>query len=144
MRCNQDGLNIIKDFEGCRLHSYQDGNDILTIGFGHTRDVQPNQWITQEQADILLGEDIDDTETQINKLLHKDLNDNQYSAIVSFTFNIGCGNLAHSTALSCINAGLFGQVPAALAMWNKVDGVVSNGLVRRRGAECILWNTPTT
>ena len=74
------------------------------------------------------------------------LNDNQFAALVCFTFNVGRGNFLASTLFRNLNAGWYSQVPAQLARWNKVeiDGVekVSNGLTRRRAAEAALWNTP--
>ena len=145
MICNDAGLAIIKEFEGCRLQAYQDGRNIWTIGYGHTQGVTQGDTITQQQADDMLIADLHNVEAYITRYVRRPLNDNQFSALCALTFNIGVGNFGNSTLLHMINAGLFANAPAAFLRWihiHKPDGttIVSDGLLRRRKAEIALFN----
>lgn len=143
MICGPVGLSIIREFEGCRLEAYPDQGGIWTIGWGKTA-----PWIvegltcTQEQADNWLIQDVAAVSGAVTRMIEgAALSNNQFSAIVSLTYNIGSGAFASSSALALIKAGSFGEVPAHMRLWDKVDGIVDAGLVRRRNMECILFNT---
>ncbi|MGC0151389.1 lysozyme [Chromobacterium vaccinii] len=143
MKINQAGLDLIKDFEGLRLLAYQDLVNVWTIGYGHTGpDVRPGQRISNTQAEQLLLGDLARFETGVDKMVKVPLNPNQFSALVSFSYNLGLGNLQQSTLLRLLNkrdyAGAAGQFP----LWNKAGGHVIDGLTRRRQAEQKLFLTP--
>lgn len=142
MKFNYSGLKLLKEAEGCSLVSYQDGGGVWTIGYGSTRGVKPGMTITLEEAWDLLAEDINETCKQVDALLKVGLNENQYSAIICLTFNIGCGNLSSSTLLRLLNSGDFAGASNEFERWNKIKGVVSSGLSRRRKAEKELFLEP--
>jgi len=137
---NQDGINLIKEFEGLRLTPYLCPSRIWTIGYGHTRTVYDGMRITKEQAELLLQEDLRLFERAVARLVTAPLNDNQFSALVCFAFNVGVGNLESSTLLRLLNRGWYEQVPAQLMRWDHANGEVMGGLARRRATEAQLWN----
>ena len=139
-------IEKIKQWEGLRLTAYRDAGGVLTIGYGHTGDdVHAGLKITQEQADKLLASDLFRFERAVDEGVKVALTDNQFGALVSFTFNVGVGAFQSSTLLRKLNAGDYSAVPGELARWNKitVDGkkLVLNGLSNRRAAEAGLWAT---
>lgn len=134
MEVSQSGLNLIKTFEGCKLIAYQDAGKVWTIGYGHTNGVVPGMHITQEMADEYLKEDLRNAEKYVgayNNIYH--FNQNQFNALVSFTYNAGAGNLK-----KLLNAG---NKPIELVRRDllncciRAKGRVLNGLIRRRNAE---------
>jgi lysozyme len=139
-RINQDGVDLIKEFEGLHLTPYLCPGRVWTIGYGHTRTVRGGMVITEAQADQLLDEDLTLFERAVARLVAVPLSDNQFSALVCFAFNVGVGNLENSTLLKLLNRGWYEQVPAQLMRWNRVNGEVFGGLARRRAAEARLWN----
>lgn len=138
-RTNADGISIIKDFEGLRLTPYLCPGKIWTIGYGHTRTVIRNMQITPERANELLADDLRLVERAVTRLVIVPLNDNQFSALVSFAFNVGVTNFERSTLLKLLNRGWYEQVPAQLMRWNRANGEELGGLARRRAAEARLW-----
>lgn len=139
-RTNQNGLLLIKSFEGLRLKAYRDAVGIWTIGYGTTRGVQPNMEITEAQAEAFLQEDLARFEEAINSAVEAPINDNQFAALVSFTYNVGSGALRSSTLLRLLNAkehvrAIADQFPR----WNKAGGRALAGLTRRRNAERALF-----
>ena len=92
MRTSQKGINLIKEFEGCRLKAYKCPAGVWTISYGHTSNVRPNQSITREEAEKLLREDLRMYEHHVENTV-KGLNQNQFDALVSFTYNCGSGCL---------------------------------------------------
>ena len=141
MKINQKGLDLIKHFEGLKLSVYDDGTGTLTIGTGHTKGVFEGMIITQEEADELLAEDIKYFEQAVNELVTVPLTSNQFSALVSFTFNLGRDSLRTSTLLRDLNEGRYEEVAEQLLRWNKIGKVVEPGLTRRRQAERELFLT---
>jgi lysozyme len=162
---NDTGLELIKRFEGIpdgdpltvNIDPYLDPIDIWTIGWGHAievggaylrgkanrkaaRDLYPGG-ITMAQAETLLRGDVLDTCRDVESLVDVTLTDNQFAALVSFTFNLGRGNLAKSTLLKKLNGGDFAGASAEFQKWNKAGGKVMDGLVRRRAAEAELFAT---
>jgi lysozyme len=143
---NEAGLNMIKNFEGCELKAYKDVAGIWTIGYGHTLGVTAGMVYTQAQADQALASDLLSTETYVDKAVAGvDTTDNQFSAMISLTYNIGVGNFASSTVLREHLAGQTQKAADAFLLWNKatINGVlqVVKGLVNRRTAERALYLT---
>ena len=137
MKIGSRGLNLLKDFEQCKLQTYKCSAGKLTIGWGHTGpDVQPNSVWTQAKADAVLLEDLRRAETAINTAVRYRLNQNQFDALVCFAFNVGIQAFADSTMRRLLNEGSPDKAALQFARWNKVTvgGVmeVSNGLTRRR------------
>ena len=132
---NPAGLELIESFEGLRLNAYQDSVGVWTIGYGHTQGVQPGQTITQQQAQAFLQQDLGVAEAAVNKL-GLTLTDNQFAALVSFTFNLGAGNLN-----KLLKNGL-AAVPDRILLFDHAGGKQLPGLTRRRTAERALYLTP--
>lgn len=136
---NEEGLKLIKEFEGLRLEAYLDVVGIPTIGYGSTHGVKLGDKITEEEAESLLKEDLKIYEDVVERLVKVPLTDNQFSALVSFTYNLGQGNLASSTLLKLLNKGEYTQAADQFLRWNKAGGKVYKGLTRRREAERELF-----
>jgi lysozyme len=139
MKCSQEGLELIKKFEGCRLEAYRCSANVLTIGYGHTGGVLETDVITQDVADKLLKEDIAKFEKYVNVNVAVELNQNQFDALVAWTFNLGVGNLRSSTMLKKLNESDYDSVPSEMRRWNKAGGKTLDGLIRRRKAEGLLF-----
>ena len=141
MKISDEGIGLIKRFEGCRLKAYQDSVGVWTIGFGSTRGVGAGDVITQEEADRRLLADLETVEKCINNSVAVELTQQQYDALCSFTFNLGCGALRGSTLLKKLNDGDDDGAAQEFARWNKAGGQVLAGLVSRRKAEHDLFIT---
>ena len=139
MKMSQEGLSLIKKFEGCEYNAYKCAADVLTIGYGHTKDVKEGDLVTQEEADALLEKDVEIFEEIVLKSVEVPLSQYQFDALVSWTFNLGGGNLNASTMLKVLNKGEYEDVPAQIKRWNKAKGQVLDGLTRRREAEALLF-----
>ncbi len=145
MEVNKSGLDLIKEFEGWRETSYRDAVGVWTIGYGHTSSaglpsVTPGLKISKLEGEAILKKDVNQFAEGVKKLIKKELNDNQFSAIVSFAYNVGLGNFKKSSVLKNINSSLYDRVPTSLSLWNKAGGKVLPGLTRRRAAEGLLFN----
>lgn len=139
MKCSQESLALIKKFEGCRLKAYRCSANVLTIGYGHTGGVKEGDVISQPEADKLLEEDIAKFEDYVSDNVIVELNQNQFDALVAWTFNLGVGNLRQSTMLKKLNESDFASVPFEMRRWNKAGGKTLDGLIRRRQAESLLF-----
>ena len=144
MRTSQNGIDLIKRFEGCRLTAYKCPAGVWTIWYGHTRGVKKGLKIAQNQADLFLREDIKVYENGLNKTVSVPLNQNQFDALISFCYNCGLGAFQRSTLRERLNAGDYTGAAKEFSRWNKANGKVLSGLVRRRAAEQKLFNTPVT
>lgn len=150
MKTNNAGIALIKEFEGLRLKAYPDpahGWSVPTIGYGHTSAagapvVTEGMRITEAEADAILRRDLGQYEDAVRRAVNVPLNENQFSALVSFTFNLGPGNLRKSTLLRKLNAGDYDGAAVEFARWNKAGGKVMAGLTRRRAAERDLFLRP--
>ena len=111
MNISQEGLSLIKKFEGCELEAYKCAAGVWTIGFGSIKGVKQGDTITQEEADNLLLHEMDEYEGYINDAVNVDLNQNQFDALVSWVFNLGPSNLSSSTLLTKINNKDWDDVP---------------------------------
>ena len=139
MTLSEEGLSFIKEREGLRLVSYQDVAGIWTIGYGSVTDVEPGEKITEVEAGERLKEDVRHAENCVNQLVTVPLTQNEFDALVSFTFNVGCHALRKSTLLRKLNDGDYESIPAELARWDKAGGHVVAGLSKRRKLEGDLW-----
>lgn len=139
MKINAKGKALIKRFEGCVLHVYADAVGLPTVGYGHmSRNLNLGDTITQEEADGLLEQDLARFEEGVTKLLTRPVTSNEFSALVSFAFNVGLGALAKSTLLKKVNNRMVGAEQEFLK-WTRAGGKVLAGLVRRRQAEMELF-----
>ena len=139
MKISQEGIALIKKFEGCELEAYKCAAGVLTIGYGHTKGVTEGMQITKAQADEMLVEELATYETYVSDAVDNQLDQCMFDALVSWTYNLGPTNLLSSTMLKVLNAGEYDEVPAQLKRWNKASGKVLEGLIRRREAESLLF-----
>lgn len=139
MNVSENGLELIKQFEGCELESYQDSVGVWTIGYGSTRGVTEGMSITQEEADDRLADDVVIAVRCVNQSAPYGITQNQFDSLVSFVFNLGCASLRNSTLLRKLKEG--DEVGAAneFTKWAHARGQVLVGLVRRREAEKELF-----
>ena len=146
MKTSENGVALIKRFEGLELEAYQDIAGIWTIGYGHTETAQPGMTITARQAEDLLRRDLVSRENGVDRAVTVPLNQNEFDALVSFVYNVGINAFRGSTALRRLNRGDRMGAADALTWWNKatVGGVLREvqGLTRRRAAERALFLTP--
>lgn len=144
MKCNEDGLGIIRQFEGLKLKAYKCPAGVWTIGYGHTgKDVGQGDAITEETAERLLRQDVQWAEKAVEKLVYVPLNQNQFSALISFIYNIGESAFRASRSLSILNRKHYLEFSDLLLVWNKAGGKELPGLTRRRKAERALFLKPT-
>jgi len=139
MRTGRDGVELIRHFEGCRFDAYLCPAGVWTIGYGHTADVKEGDSIDQEAAEAFLIEDLEKFEQAVMRLVEVPLTQQQFDALVSWTFNLGAGNLAESTLLRKLNNYQYAEVPEQMMRWVRAGGQVLDGLVRRRAAEAALF-----
>ena len=139
MKISQEGLSLIKRFEGCRLKAYHCSANVLTIGYGHTSGVKETDTITQDEADKLLQEDVEQFEKYVDDNVTVELGQSQFDSLVAWTFNLGVGNLRESTMLKKLNNEDYKSVPSEMKRWNKAGGKTLDGLIRRREAESLLF-----
>ncbi|MGL5904757.1 MAG: lysozyme [Cetobacterium sp.] len=139
MKISQKGIDLIKSFEGLELKAYQCSAKVWTIGFGSTKGVVPGMQITEKEAEEMLKKDLIYFERWVEKLIEVELTQNQFDALVSFTYNLGEGALKNSTLRKFLNDKRYDLVPAQFLRWNKAGGKVLNGLTRRREAEAKMF-----
>lgn len=137
MNIGNKGLELIKSFEGCRLTAYKCPANKWTIGWGHTNGVHQGMVITQAQADQFLFEDVQRFVNAVNQYqVRFNFNQNQFDALVSFTYNCGEGSLA--AVMSCCNTKK--EIAEECKLYNKSSaGQILAGLVRRREEEYKLF-----
>ena len=140
MKMSSTGVDLIKHFQNCKLTAYQDEKGIWTIGWGHTAGVKKGDKWTQGKADNTLLNDIDEFEGYVNHYVNVPLTQNQFDALVSWTFNLGPGNLKSSTMLTKLNEKSYDEVPSQMKRCNKAGGKVLRGLERRRNAEAAMFS----
>jgi len=155
MQMSQHGLDLIKQWEGFELKVYKDSAGFPTIGVGHllTKSeltsgkivingvpVQYAGGLTNQQVLDLLSQDVSPAAQTVTNSVKVTLDQNQFDALTSFTFNVGGGAFTGSTLLKLLNQSQYDQVPAQLRRWNKSNGQVVQGLINRRENEIKLWN----
>ena len=141
MKISDEGLELIKSYERLILGAYMPTpNDVPTIGYGHTKGVKMGDTCTPLQADTWLREDCEEAENCIAKHVTSPLMQNEFDALVSFVFNVGCAAFAGSTMLKLLNAGDYDAAALQFRRWNKQAGNVLSGLTRRRTDEERLFS----
>ena len=150
MKVSASGRKAIMRHEGVRLTAYPDPatkGEPFTIGVGHTSaagapKVTKGMIITEDECDEILSRDLATFEAAVEKAVTVPLNQNQFDALVSFTFNVGAGNLQKSTLLKRLNQGDYRGAAEQFGAWNKAAGKVMKGLVTRRADERALFLRP--
>jgi lysozyme len=137
---NQKGLDLIKKYEGFVATPYKDCAGFLTIGYGHLCKKNENfTIISKSQALEILKQDIKEAENAVNKLVSVELNSNQFSALVSFTFNLGYERFKNSTLLKKVNRNKFFEIPNEFIRWIYTNKIKRRGLLKRRLEEAFLF-----
>jgi lysozyme len=139
MALGPKGRALIQSFESLRLQAYQDQRGIWTVGWGHTAGVVPYQTCSVSDADEWFTQDTQTAVNAVNRTTDVPLTQEQFDALVSFTFNVGQGSEAHSTLLSLVNQSNFAAAADQFLVWNHVNGQPNAGLTRRRQAERDLF-----
>lgn len=144
MRTSPKGRAFIGTQEGLRLHAYQDAKGVWTIGYGHTSmagtpHVSPGLIISAEEATQILARDLTKFEQQVLAEVKHALNQNQFDALVSFTYNLGAGNLRDLVRDSGLNQGNVAAVPRHMTAYDRAGGHLLADLVRRRAAEAAMF-----
>ena len=139
MKISEEGIALIKKFEGCKLEAYLDAVDVPTIAYGRTKDVKIGDICTQQQAEDWLEEELVEYEGYVNEAVKVELTQPQFDSLVSWTYNLGPSNLNRSSMLRVLNASDYDNVPEQIMRWNKAGGRVLAGLVRRREAEAEMF-----
>lgn len=142
MKASDACVQLIKTFEGLSTSAYVCPAGVLTIGYGHTRDVEKGQVITEKRATVLLMEDLASVAEEVTRILGTQVSQNEFDALCSFTFNLGSGSLLKSTLLKKLKAGDRQGAAQEFLKWNKAGGRSLAGLTRRREAEKRLFETP--
>jgi Phage-related lysozyme (muraminidase) len=155
MQMSSHGLELLEQWEGFKTTVYKDSAGLPTIGVGHllTKSelssgkitingvpVSYENGLTEQQVTDLLAQDVKPAAAAVNGNVKVDLDQNQFDALVSFTFNVGVGAFTGSTLLKVLNQGQYDQVPTQLLRWTRAGGQVVQGLVNRRNNEIKLWN----
>ena len=153
MQLSHNGYNLIKKFEGLRLSAYRDVAGVWTIGYGSTRyhdgrTVKPGDKLASEiQADAILRNTMKPYEDEVNSHVKVPINQNQFDALLSFTYNLGTGALEESTLLIKLNENNYAEAAAHFLAWDKITDpstgkkVTCDALVRRRQQERELFMT---
>src|SRR5580698_5602699 len=154
MQLSTNGFKLIKTFEGLSLSAYRDAAGVWTIGYGSTRyhdgiAVKPGDRLAGEvQADALFQNTLGQYEEAVNRLVKVPLSQNQFDALVSFTYNTGTGALEESTLLVKLNEKNYTEAAAHFLAWDKINDpktgkkVICDTLVQRRREESRLFLTP--
>lgn len=140
-----NGLQLLKEWEGCKLKKYRCSAGKWTIGVGHvlTREEQIggkyDNGITTTEAMDLLAKDLGPAEKCVNDAVKVDLHQHEFDALVSFVFNVGCGAFFKSTLLKRVNERKYIDVPQEFRKWVYASGKRILGLANRREKEIALW-----
>ncbi len=138
-RISDKGLALIKSFEGLYLKAYKDVVGVWTIGWGCTEGVKRGMRITRKQAEEMLRAELAKHEKCVNKYTTVPLTQGQFDALVSFSYNLGCGAFRKSTLRRKLNRGDYEGAAEQFIRWVHAGGRVYKGLVRRRRAETALF-----
>lgn len=142
MKLTDAALELLKKSEGYSENVYNDSAGLPTIGYGHLLKAgETYTTIDESTAETLLRNDLQEAENAVKRLVKAPLNDNQYSALVLFVFNIGSGNFQKSTMLKLLNKSMYYAAAQEFDRWNKAGGKVVKGLITRRAAEKALFQS---
>lgn len=139
LRYSLDCVNLVKEFEGCELASYDDGVGNWTIGWGHTRGIRKHESITFGEAEAYLRDDLTNASAGVHAYIDVPLTQGMFDALVSFVFNLGAYNLQHSTMRKLINAKEYSDAADEFPKWDMAGHKHWAGLKRRRLAERQLF-----
>jgi len=140
MRYSNQGIDLTKQFERCRLVAFKPTpSDPWTLGWGHTLGVEEGMTCSQEQADQWLLDDVADAENAVNRLVKIGLTQEEFDSLVDFTFNVGVGAFQHSTLLAKLNDNDVQGASDEFEKWDMAGGQVVAGLLRRRNTERALF-----
>jgi len=139
LKINAAGLKIIEDSEGLRLEAYQGMSGKWLIGYGHAATAAPGMTITQQQAEELLRQDLEATESALKSFLNVPVTENEFSAMVSLAYNIGTFAFKDSTVLREVNRNKTKAAAEAFLLWNKSGGKAYPHLTERRQKERDLF-----
>lgn len=141
MKTSQQGIDLIKEFEGFRKEAYLCPGLVWTIGYGHTRGVRQGDVISESKAEEFLRGDLEEVESIVGHMITVEIDQNQFDALVSLVYNIGSGNFYDSTIRRLINKECWDitKLEHAWKMWKRGGGKTLPGLVRRREAEFNLY-----
>ena len=138
---------LIKKWEGFMPEPYLCPAGVPTIGYGNTRYENGDEVamddcsIDRERAEEILIHFVKEVSAQVHGVVKNELKPNQMAALISFTYNVGIGNLKRSTLLKLINKGPENQnIQTEFKRWNKSNGKVLAGLTARRKEEADLWS----
>lgn len=139
MKIGENGIALLKRHEGLKLQAYKCSAGVLTIGYGHTKDVTKGLKITAAQAEEFLKQDMTWAEKAVNNE-NLQLNQNQFDALVSFVFNVGATAFKNSTLLKMIKVNPnSANIPNEFAKWKLAGGKIVPGLSARRKSEAELY-----
>ena len=144
MKVSQECVNLVKFFEGFEAKAYLCPANVWTIGYGRTKNVKEGDVVNKRQAERDLLEELEEFGNQVFFAVQVPLEQNEFDALTSWTYNLGVGNLQSSTLLKKLNSGDKNSVPSEMLRWNKAAGKVLAGLTRRREAEAKLWAKAAT
>jgi lysozyme len=140
VKIGEKGIKLIQAFELCKLEAYlPTPNDVPTIGWGHCRGVAMGDACSQGQADAWFLQDIAWVEDCVNRATTVGLTQNEFDALCSLCFNIGCPNFSGSTLVKLLNLSDYDGASLEFGKWNHQHGKVLAGLTRRREAERQLF-----
>lgn len=145
MKTSQQGLELIKHYEGLRLNPYRCPAGLWTVGYGHligNGSVLPDSWnrtFSVAEANALLVTDVIRFERGVTRYCPVKLSQGVFDSLVSFSFNLGLGTLQRSSLRQKINRGDFEGAKKVLLKYNKANGKVLKGLDLRRKAEAVIW-----
>ena len=144
MKLGDAGKRLIQGYETCRLKAYlPTPDDVWTIGWGHTHGVKEGDTCTQEEADAWFSEDVAWAEECVNRAVTAQLVQNEFDALVSLCFNIGCHAFSGSTLVKLLNDSDFDAAAKEFRRWNKQGGKELAGLTDRRMKEAKLFEEAT-
>lgn len=141
MKASQQGIDLIKEFEGFRPDPYRDTGGVWTIGYGTTKGVtEDSPALTQAEAEVFLRQDVEHAEKAVQENVLVPLSQAQVDALVSFTYNVGNYAFKTSTLLKKLNREDFDGAALEFARWKYDNGRVIAGLVNRREKEAALFS----
>jgi lysozyme len=146
---SEGGAKLIQHFEGClephegKFKAYKCPANVLTIGWGHTnhhgRKFDAKTLWDKDTCHEVFLEDMEGFEKAVRRLVTVNLEQHQFDALVSFTYNCGEGNLAKSTLLKYVNQEEWYKASLEFLKWNKANGKTLKGLTRRRESESLMF-----
>ena len=145
MKTSQQGLELIKHYEGLRLNPYRCPAGLWTVGYGHligNGSVLPDSWnrtFSVAEANALLVTDVIRFERGVTRYCPVKLTQGVFDSLVSFSFNLGLGTLQRSSLRQKINRGDIEGAKEVLLKYNKAGGIISRGLTLRRVSESKLF-----